>query len=1567
METSWCFMGLLSETTSQSLASLGVNLKFFPGNRNCRRSIYALLFFWLVCTPSVWAQFGLRFQRIGLDEGLSSAIANAIIQDNKGFLWIGTQDGLDRYDGYRLTHFKHDPDDPHSISDNNIFVMCQDGDEGLWVGTDGGGLNHYDPLTGRFQAWEHDDDDPLSLSSNEVTSLARDADGILWIGTKQGLNRKNSAGQFKHFFHNGQRPDSLRSNVVTALLLDSSGTLWVGTTKGLSRYDTLTDGFRHYYPGGDATNSQTGNRITSILEDKQSRIWVGTEGGLFRFNDERTAFQAFKSDPNKPDSLSENHVKTLFEDSYGRLWVGTQLAGLNLFNPATSNFEIYVNRPEDEDSLSHNQIHCIFEDRSGVLWIGTTNGLSKYNSQMEAFSWYRQVANSPYSLGGRLVWTVFKDRNDDLWMGTDTGLSMYRGQEPAQYYTHNPKDKTSLSHNAVRDIYEDNNGEFWIATRGGGLNRMDREKGTFEHYQLDPEDPKSISHNMVWTIFEDSSDRFWLGTAGGGLNLMDRATGTFTHFKHDPYDATTIASDQVSSFLEDGLGNLWIGTFGGGLDRYDMEKGVFRHHDHDEDDPTSLTHNRVLSIHQTPNDRAIWIGTWGGLNRMDQRLLKIRGYRQKDGLPSEVVYGILSDDKGLLWLSTNKGLCRFDPSTEEFKVFTLSDGLQSNEFNSGAYFKSTEGQMFFGGIDGLTAFWPHKVREDTRPPIVALTDLLLDNNSVPMQYNDPQSPLERPISHTKALSLQSGYTLISFEFAALHFAAPEKNEYAYMLEGYSDSWLYTNADRRFATYSKLKHGRYRFRVKASNKDGVWSEPDAIDLTIRPPLYLTPLAIMLYIITGLLIIGTAVILYRRKRAYKRQIQEKIRQSEERLKFALWGSGDEHWDWDLAGGSIYRSNQTGIMPFPEEQQQHDIQAMRGVVHEKDYEKLVGAWNDCLSGRTPFFECTYRVKGNRGQWIWVLDRGKVVGRDEQNQPSRISGTIKDISHLKETEDKLRLIAIAFENTSDGVFITDGNLQVVAVNQAYSQITGRASDEVLGKPFRITEVGPQTEQFTDAVMNQLQQDGQWHGELLEVRKDGEQYQQELRLDMVPDQDDEVSYYVGVFSDITFRKKAEAELRHLANYDTLTNLPNRTLFNEHLEQSIHESERTSTHFAILFIDLDNFKNINDSLGHSIGDLLLVEVGKRLSLCIRAEDVVARFGGDEFSVLLKEIRMDHGAARVADKILGALSEPFDLQGHNIVISPSIGIVLFPSDGNQPEELLRNADTAMYHAKSRGKNNFQFFTDEMNQKVLQRLQMEADLRIAIDEHELTVYFQPKVSFATGEIIGMEALVRWISPKHGFVNPGAFIGVAEETGLVVPLGKQVLEMTCQKMRAWVDEGLLTGRVAVNLSALQFRQKDLVKFIDNTLAETGLASRNLELEITEGTLMENADYAIGIMRQLRDRNISLAIDDFGTGFSSLSYLKRFPVTSLKVDRSFVVDMAHSDDDHTIVSSIVILAHNLGLKVVAEGVEDYSQVQLLRELGCEEMQGFLFSKPLPADDFEQLLRERANLYTKDASETNQ
>jgi diguanylate cyclase (GGDEF)-like protein/PAS domain S-box-containing protein len=1494
----------------------------------------------LVCC-SLWGQQAqVRFENLTLNEGLSQLYALCLFQDERGFLWIGTQDGLNRYDGYGFVWYKHDLERPDSMVDNHITALCAGPDGQIWVGTDGAGLDLLNPRTNTAVHYTHNPNLSQSLSNNRVRALYKDRKGHLWVGTDQGLNRLTDNG-FERYLDGTQS----QRNQVNAIFQDRASVLWIGTSGGLSSFDPLRKDFEHFRSISQGSEPIA---INSICEDSSGFLWLGSDTGLYRFNRQNGSYTQL---------LDEyGAIYSVASGDDGTIWVGTQGQGLVHLDVVTGVARQFKNDPGNPDSLAHDEILTVSRDHSGLLWIGSRGGVSKLNWSLDAFDWYYADAPGNGNRALRNVWSLYEDVDDLIWMGTNAGLVRFDPKDDSyRIWRHEPDNPDSLSHDQIRDILRDEKGKFWVATRGGGLNLYDSQRNKFKAYRHDREKPTSLSHDQAWVIYEDNQQTLWVGTDGGGLNLYNPSTDDFTSLLNEPGNPTSLSNNRVSSLLEDRSQRFWVGTFGGGLNLFDRDSKLFKSYRSKRGDSASLSHDRVLCIYEDLSG-VLWIGTWGGFNRFEPETESFRVYREKDGLSNDVVYGILGDKDGFLWMSTNHGLCRFSPFDESFRVYERSDGLQSNEFNSGSYFLGRNGRMFFGGAEGFNAFFPDKVVPDPSTPKMVITGFDLPNSE-----RDRNFALHKPsrFDDRKAVTLNHSDYLFTISFVGLHFAAPQKNQYAYMLDGLDEKWIYTNADRRFATYTSLPHGSYRFRVKGSNKDGVWSGSAAmLDILIQPPPWRTAWAYVGYFILGFLLMVGVIYAWRRKLAYERRVAETLRQSERRLKFALWGSGDEHWDWDLQAGNIFRSNQSGVLSFPSEADQTSVDNLANFVHPHDFPRLVEAWEDLVSGRKPHFEATYRVRGNRQEWVWILDRGKIVGRDEHGEPSRISGTIKDVSKIKETEEKLSLIAIAFENTADGVFITDNDFIIAAVNPAYTRITGKSREEVLGRPYKLPRVKDQDGEFEQNIFHQVESEGQWHGEVWDTRKNQEPYQIELHINAVQEADTEVTHYVGVFSDISFRKRAEAELRHLANYDLLTNLPNRTLFYEHLENMINEAPRTGRRFAILFFDLDNFKHINDSLGHGIGDLLLTEVGKRLMSCIREEDIVARFGGDEFSMLLKDIGALHGAAKVAEKTIRSLERPFQLDGHNIVISPSIGIVLFPTDGRDADDLLRNADTAMYHAKNKGKNNFQFFTEEMNQRALQRLQMEHDLRDGIENDELVLFYQPKVSFTSGEIIGMEVLVRWISPKHGFVSPGRFIPIAEETGLVIPMGRLILRKTCLETKKWFDQGLINGRVSVNYSALQFRQKDLLTNIDQILKDTNFPPKCLELEITEGALMDNPGDSVALMQNLRKRGIHLTIDDFGTGFSSLSYLRQFPVHSLKVDRSFVVEMAHQEDDRTIVAAIIGLAHNLRLQVVAEGVETPEQVKVLRELKCDEMQGYLFSKPLDEQQFEALLQAKPNLY---------
>nr|WP_232368957.1 EAL domain-containing protein [Alteromonas sp. BL110] len=597
-------------------------------------------------------------------------------------------------------------------------------------------------------------------------------------------------------------------------------------------------------------------------------------------------------------------------------------------------------------------------------------------------------------------------------------------------------------------------------------------------------------------------------------------------------------------------------------------------------------------------------------------------------------------------------------------------------------------------------------------------------------------------------------------------------------------------------------------------------------------------------------------------------------------------------------------------------------------------------------------YRAKTFKNQWIWILDRGKVVERDHNEQPVRMTGTLKNIHHLKEAEEQLNLFKRSIENISEGVFITNTQFKFISVNNAYCSYTGETRDQALAS-FMHFHLYPDA--FTEEIKKTLKSKGNWSGEVESVRVNGERYEMELNIDAVHDEDGKISHFVGVFSDITSRKSTEKELLKLANVDPLTELPNRSFF-----QASHQNlVRKSSAHSLLCLDMDNFKKINDSLGHQTGDILIKQIAKRLQRITGKNATCYRLGGDEFSILMEDNADIHTVTHYAQSLLDTLSRPFIINKQEFVLGASIGIAFYPDDGESPQEMLKNADTAMYFAKNNGGNSYQFFSGEMNQNAVRQLQIENLIRQGIKDDLFTVYYQPKVDIASGKLVSMEALVRFEHPQKGIVSPGQFIPLAEQTGQIIEIGEQVLRKACADTKRWVKQGLFSGRVAVNISAKQFELPDLDDRINRILSDVGLSPLHLECEITEGTLMESPENGLQMMTRLRERGIHLALDDFGTGYSSLAYLKRFPLNTLKIDKAFIDDIAKSNVDRHMAAAIINIAHNLGLKVVAEGVEEESQLDILRRYDCEMLQGFLYSRPLNAERFEKLLTENQKLHT--------
>ncbi|MDK2124306.1 bifunctional diguanylate cyclase/phosphodiesterase [Parachitinimonas caeni] len=638
------------------------------------------------------------------------------------------------------------------------------------------------------------------------------------------------------------------------------------------------------------------------------------------------------------------------------------------------------------------------------------------------------------------------------------------------------------------------------------------------------------------------------------------------------------------------------------------------------------------------------------------------------------------------------------------------------------------------------------------------------------------------------------------------------------------------------------------------------------------------------------------------------------------------------------------------------------VRDVTSPEDLPKLTENHRRRLAGEVESVRYVYRAQRRDGSLVDVEAHGRVF---QYNDRPAVIGILIDVSDQLAAERQLRLSAKVFENASEGILITDADTRIIAVNAAFTRITGYSEQETLGTVSRMFNPKGDRREINRIMFEELNESSHWQGEMVDRRKSGELYPVWLSISAVRDASGRITNFVGVFTDYTSRKEAEERLYYLANHDPLTSLPNRTALNESLIHSVNQARKLGEKLAVLFIDLDRFKAINDTLGHAAGDHLLQTAASRLRACLSDEDTVGRLGGDEFTVVLETIGDPNAAAFVAQRILDQMGKPFTIDGHEMFVTCSIGISLYPNDGQEAQTLLKNADIAMYRAKECGKNNYQFFAQDMNAKAFEHLLMENSLRYALERREFVLHYQPQVATADGRVEGLEALIRWRHPDFGLVPPTRFVPLAEETGLIVSIGEWAIREVCLQTKAWLDEGLEIDHVAVNLSARQFASDNLLPAVHAALVESGLPPALLELELTESLIMKNPAEAVELLKRLQAMGVQLSIDDFGTGYSSLSNLKHFPLHNLKIDRSFIESVPYDDDSVAITEAIIAIARKMKLRVIAEGVENVQQFDYLRSVGCDLVQGYLFSPAVKAEDVPRLLKAGPCPVTPEARET--
>ncbi|HMB89500.1 MAG TPA: two-component regulator propeller domain-containing protein [Rhodothermales bacterium] len=848
----------------------------------CRHIIIGL-FGWLLAglftTCAVGQERPVFFDRLSVDDGLSQTIVTAMLQDRHGFLWIGTEGGLNRYDGYDILVYKQDQTDSTSLSHSFIHALLEDEQGFLWIGTYGGGLNRFDPETGTFSHFWHDPDDANSLSDDRVLTLLPREDGTFWMGTESGglSHFEPATGTFTHYQHDPDDPNSLGHNEVRSIAHAPDGSLWIGLgLAGLNHFDPATSTFTRYRHDPANPNSLSDDEVTTLLTAADGTLWVGTgQGGLDHLDPATSTFTHYRHAA-KANSLSNNAVADLLLDRQGLLWIATG-DGLNALDPKSRHFTTYRHDTANPKSLSTDNLRVLFEDTSGLLWIGTWgSGLNKL--RRTPFAVYRHHPEDPNSLTQNDVMNFVEEPSGALWIATYTGgINRFdRKTQTFQRFTTHPGRPGSLQNNASRRVYVDSNGTVWVASWGGGLHRYQAESGTFVVYQHDPNKPASLGSNQVSAFLETRAGNLWVGTFGAGPCRFDPATESFTCLTEMLDAATPLSGLNTYAMHEAPDGRIWISAWGFGIDVYDPATGTLTHHEPNPSDPTALSQNNATTFYRDSRG-TLWIGTYGGgLNKYDTATGHFTRYTEANGLPNDIVYGILEDDYGRLWLSTNKGLSRFDPDEETFANFDVRDGLQSNEFNGGAALQLASGEFAFGGINGFNIFHPDSIQAGTYAPPVVLTSL---------QVNNEEKRPAATLPGLDAIRLPYQENFLAFEFAALDYTFPSKNQYAYRLDGIDADWV-ESGSRRFASYPNLPPGDYTLHVRGTNSDGHWSEATlALPLTIVPPFWMTGWfrAVLLLLVLGGVV---GVVRYVSTRKLRRQVQaleltRKIQDERERI--------------------------------------------------------------------------------------------------------------------------------------------------------------------------------------------------------------------------------------------------------------------------------------------------------------------------------------------------------------------------------------------------------------------------------------------------------------------------------------------------------------------------------------------------------------------------------------------------------------------------------------------------------------------------------------------------------------
>ena len=1478
----------------------------------------------------------LVLTKLSVKEGMSQGTVFSMMQDNAGFMWFGTENGVNIYDGHT---FRMLAGPNNAFVDASIDHLFQDNEGKIWISANGK-LFSYNPQTNDYQIISTTID---GTQSQSAIDFIEGNDNDIWVLLAKSLGRVDKiTGEYQQIVDFNS--ELVGTTWFTQLSLQE-GVLFLSSRMGIFAVDITSSQWRKLPKINHETALSTvydpkRAKIVYTVYTHQNNLYIGSADGLFMLDvGNIKAFIHRNTGLPKYQTLIENVAAEQGLLDGDKLYFATN-KGLFTVAIGSNSAEFLFGFSDYLDDINNNSILSLLKDSSGSFWLGSNaNGAYQWNPNRELIQNYRYKKNDPNSLSYNEIWGMLASKFNDnwLWVGTSNGLNLIdKNNHTVQRFVTQKNAKSIFTSSYIYSVDELNAEQLLLST-AQGVQLFDIGKGQYQALPFS-DSVNELLGKKQFDIFK-THNFLWLANADGvfRVNLQTNAI-----------DNIAIINDKFSKYARlrfldylPGSTTLLLAS-NDTLWQVDVEKNTLN---------SLYTHPNILP------DEWVYFGGWaidkhnvlwvaypkkGLLGFSLDTFEKKYFYHKANSIIDNNIYGVMSDAEGDIWFSSHNGIYMLNSNTKHIRHFTVSDGLVATEYNYRSYAKFNH-NLVYGSMEGISIFDPLKLKKVTNDKNfkVHVTDVTVLSRelNLPFIFED-----------NTVIDLNYDDVGVRVDFSTLLYNANKDDVFDFKLLG-KNQLIYPQTSESHITFPNLSSGHHTLEIRAKSPyTGEFSSPLSLHFNVSYAPWRSPYAYSAYV---LLVIVLFLFWYRYRKGQQQlllNVHEQVKFREKRLQLALTGSNSEVWDWQAEDDLMFGKRISMELGYQNSVLFYHFEEHLALIHPDDKSNFLALWQLFITevNLDESFICTYRLKAADGQWLWYKDLGKIVEVDESGKPIRVTGSYTNVTESKANEERAQYYGDAFKQTKDWVLIVNEKISRVTANRSMREVFGWAN-EVFDFSQTFLGVSADRQSFYKNLLSSLDVGQHWSGEELITAENKEKYHVVVNISAARNSVTKDKHYICVLTDISAQKSAEKELRFLANYDHLTGLPNRSLLLERVKHAMEHSNRHGKSIALFFIDLDRFKQVNDSLGHAFGDLLLTEITQRLTKVLRADDTVARIGGDEFVVLLESFKSNVHLGNIAQKIIDSIEEPFQLKKNIVSIGASIGIAMYPEDATDSDKLLRNADVAMYHAKQLGRNNFQFFTNEMNLKAKERLGKESKIKQALKNNEFINYYQPIINAHTGKAVGFELLMRW-KIAGVVIEPSNFIPLAEELGLIISMTESAIDRGLRALKQWsvVRDNLY---ISVNLSPQHFAKDSLVPYIESLLLTHELPASAIRIEVTESAFIREPEKAIKTMCALAKLGIKLALDDFGTGFSSLSYLKQLPLDLIKIDRSFISGIGVNKADEAIVDTTLVLAKRLDMHCIAEGVENMSQLNYLVAQNCHYIQGYLYSKPVTANEIIKML----------------